>query len=139
MLQFIDDTKKEYFALPFEEMSNPTGVNGIDKYKHKTKGIPIHVRGSIVYNQFISESKLTNKYQMIYDKTKVKVSYIKEPNRFGSHVIAIPNNSFPTELIDAIQLDYETMFEKNFVKPLERFMNILKWDMERQHKWDDLF
>lgn len=139
LLKFIDQTKKEYLKLDFIDMANPTGVNGMDKYNLNSKRIPIHVYGSLIYNLYIENKKLSDRYQLITDKNKIKISYIKQPNCMGSHVISVPNNIFPDELKDKIELDYDRMFDKNFMNPIKRFLEVVNWDDVRQYDLDDAF
>ena len=139
LLDFINKTKKEYFQLSFVDMANPTGVNGMDKYKINSKHIPLHVYGSLIYNSFLKEKSLIGKYGLINDKEKIKVSYIKQPNSLASHVISIPNNDYPDELKNIIELDYEKMFEKNFMKPIDRFLTVINWYNKKSYNIDDCF
>jgi hypothetical protein len=138
-IDFINQTKKEFFQLPFEEMANPSGVNNMEKYQLGQKGIPMHVFGSLVYNDWVIRNGLTDQYQLISDKTKIKFSYIKKPNVLNAHVIAVPNGIMPPELAKLIKLDYEHQFEKNFVKPTKRFMDVIGWVGEKSYSWDDVF
>lgn len=139
LVDFVKEVKTEYFKLGFEEMSNPSGVNNMDKYKLGQKRIPLHVYGSLVYNEFILRNDLTDRYQLITDKAKIKFTYIKQPNRLNSHVVAVPNNIVPEELIKVIQLDYEHQFEKNFMKPIMRFMDVIGWKKNKTYSWDECF
>jgi DNA polymerase elongation subunit (family B) len=139
LIDFINKTKKEYFNLPFIDMANPTGVNGMDTYNFRSKHIPLHVYGSLVYNHFIKTNDLESKYELIHDKAKIKVAYIKKPNCLASHVISIPNNHLPEEIEKVIKLDYEKMFEKNFMKPIDRFLTVINWARDRHYNLEDCF
>jgi hypothetical protein len=139
LIDFVEETKKSYFKLAFEEMSNPSGVNNMDKYQLGQKGIPLHVYGSLVYNRFVTDNKLEDRYQLITDKAKIKYAYIKTPNRLNAHVIAVPNNIMPAELREIIVLDYEHQFEKNFLNPIRRFLKTFNWEENKSYSWDDIF
>jgi len=140
LLDFVAETKKQYFKLEFEEMANPSGVNNIDNYSLGMKRIPLHVNGSLVYNDFIESRKLTDKYELIRDKAKIKFSYIKQPNQLNSHVVAIPaNNQMPEELRKIIKLDYEHQFDKNFMNPIRRFLEVFNWNDKKTFDWEDIF
>jgi hypothetical protein len=139
LIDFVEETKKAYFKLAFEEMSNPSGVNNMDKYELGQKGIPLHVYGSLVYNRFVTDNKLEDRYQLITDKAKIKFAYIKTPNRLNAHVIAVPNNIMPEELRKIIVLDYEHQFEKNFLNPIRRFLKTFNWEENKSYSWDDIF
>lgn len=138
-IDFVNQTKKEFFELPFEDMANPSGVNNMEKYQLGQKGIPLHVFGSLVYNDWVTRNGLTDHYQLISDKTKIKFSYIKKPNSLNAHVISVPNGIMPPELLKLITLDYEHQFEKNFVKPTKRFMDVIGWVNKKSYEWDEIF
>lgn len=139
LVDFIKEVKEEYFKLEFEEMANPSGVNNMDKYKLGQKRIPLHVYGSLVYNEFILRNDMTDRYQLITDKAKIKFAYIKQPNRLNSHVVAVPNNTVPDELRSIIQLDYEHQFDKNFLSPIRRFLKVYQWNEKKSFSWDECF
>ena len=72
---FILSEQEKYNKLSAEEIAFPRGVHGIKKYAGPdiyTKGTPLHVRGSLLYNHYLKEYKLTSKYEKINEGDKVK-------------------------------------------------------------------
>jgi DNA polymerase elongation subunit (family B) len=142
LLQYVVDFKKKFFALKFENISKPSSVNGIDKYYDENKLVklrcPIHVRGSIVFNEFIKKNNLTDKYELILDHDKIKFSYLKLPNPTKQNVIAIKNDNIPKELDIEEFLDYDTQYTKMFLEPLRVVCDAIGWDIERVYRLDDL-
>jgi len=66
MIDYIEQSRKEFTNLSVEEISFPRTVSDVIKHKaHSTiygKGTPIHVRGALLYNHLIKEKKLDKKY-----------------------------------------------------------------------------
>mgnify|MGYP000736908427 CR=1 FL=1 len=58
---------------------------------------------------------------------KVKFLYLKEPNLIHENVISFIGN-LPPEFDLHKFVDYDTMFEKSFVEPLNTITQSLKWN-----------
>jgi DNA polymerase elongation subunit (family B) len=131
---FISNFKEEFFKLPPEDVSFPRGVNGLTKYKSSVsifiKGTPIHVRGSLTYNDMINKNKLGKRYPLVQEGEKIKFCYLKEPNPSMQNVISFPS-SLPKELKLHDYIDYETQFSKAYVEPLQVILSAIDWNAER--------
>ena len=66
VIDFIDESRKKFKALPPEDIAFPRTANNLQKYKaHSTiysKGTPIHIRGALLFNHYVKKHKLDNKY-----------------------------------------------------------------------------
>ena len=128
--KFIAEFKEEFMKLPFQDIAFPRTANDVSEYYDpKTifkKGTPVHVRGAIVYNEAIKTLGLTNKYQPIKDKDKVRWLYLKKNNPFNSHVIAAPDE-LPPEFELVNYFDREMQWEKSFLHPIESLTSIIGW------------
>jgi DNA polymerase elongation subunit (family B) len=142
LVKFIDDFRRSFKTYSPEDVAFPRGVSDIGKYQDKTtifgKGTPIHVKGSLVYNHFLKEKKLTKQYESIKDGDKIKFMYVREPNPVQSRVIAFPN-ILPKELQLDSYLDYDMQFDKAFLEPLKIVINTIGWSHERQNTLESLF
>lgn len=119
-LDFANRFRDEFFNADPEVIAEPTSVNNIEKYKAPgekicEKGTPKHVRGSLVYNYYLKQYKLTNKYPFIISGDKIKTLTLKYPNPFNTHVIAYCDE-LPTEFKLDQYIDREAMFQKTFMK-----------------------
>lgn len=130
---FINDFKREFKALQPEEVSFPRGISDIDKWEDRKaiykKACPIHVRGALLYNHYLSESGLGNKYDTVKNGEKIKFCYLKTPNPIKENVISYSLN-LPKELDLHRFIDYDTMYEKSFVEPVRSILDEIGWEVE---------
>ena len=140
---FVQTFRSEFETLPLADIAFPRGVNGLVKYSDKktiyASGCPIHVRGSLVYNNFLSVHKLDSKYPIINNGEKIKFIFLKEPNTVQSNVIAFPQGDIPEEFDLHKYIDYNTQFEKSFLEPLKIILEAIGWKAERTASLEDFF
>ena len=138
--KFVSEFYTKFKELPPEEVSFPRGVTEIGKWKDKVsvfkKGVPIHVRGSIIYNNRLKALKLHS--DEIKNGNKVKFCYLKTPNTIGSNVISFPQ-FLPKEFGLYDYIDYDTQFDKTFKDPLRLVSNVIGWNLEKINTIDSFF
>ena len=134
VIDFIDESRKKFKQLPPEEIAFPRSVSDVVKYRSHSdiyvKGTPIHCRGALLFNHYIKEKKLTNKYSLINNGEKIKFIYLKKPNIIRENVISFIQD-FPTELNLDKYIDYDLQFEKSFVEPLKAILDAIGWNVEK--------
>ena len=139
---FIQKFKQDFKSLPPEAVAFPRAVSNVtDWHDRKTiykKGTPIHVRGSLLYNKSIKDYKLTNKYELISNGSRIKFCYLRMPNTLKENIIAFPD-VIPKEMGLDKFVDYETQFEKTFVEPLKPILDAMGWSVEEQSTLEDFF
>ena len=122
VINFIDESRKKFKQLPPEEIAFPRSVSDVVKYKSHSdiyiKGTPIHCRGALLFNHYIKQHKLDNKYSLINNGEKIKFIYLKKPNIIQENVISFIQD-FSKELNLDKYVDYDLQFEKSFVEPLK--------------------
>ena len=144
LIKFIDGFKKEFYSLPPEDIAFPRSVNGLRKFKSDTdvysKGCPLHVRGSLLYNFYVAQKKLENKYPLIQEGEKIKYIYMKvgRTNYTGENVLSFLN-TFPRELGLEECLDRKAQFQKSFLDPLQIITNVIGWSTEKKSTLEFLF
>ena len=130
LIKYVEETKKEASSQDYSEISFPRGVNGLGKYHSKTniyeKGTPIHVRGALLYNHYVRQNKVDNKYQMIQEGEKIKFVYLKMPNPIMENCISY-FSEIPKEFGLDNYIDYGLQFDKSFLKPLENVLECIGW------------
>ena len=138
----IADFKDYFLTLPPEEVSFPRGVNDITKWKNSqtlySKGCPIHVRGSLLYNKAVKDKGLEKKYELIKNGEKIKFCYLKTPNTLRENVISFPMY-FPPELQLTQYIDYNKQFEKTFLDPIIPILESIGWTHEEVNTLESFF
>ena len=144
IIKFISDFREEFTTLPYEDIAFPRGVRDLKKYTDSSaiykKGTPIHVKGSLVYNELIKEKKIQNRYPIIADGDKIKFSYLLRPNPARDTVISCPG-PLPKELGLDAYIDYDMQFDKSFLEPLRSILDAVGWktDNNTRATLEDLF
>ena len=139
---FIENTKQDFHTMTAEDIAFPRGCNNMAKY-HSTadiysKGTPIHVRGGLLYNYYVSKLNLNLKYEQIQEGDKIKFLYLKEPNPLKENTIAFVAK-LPNEFGLEKYVDYELIFQKAFLDPLDNILKPIGWHTEPQATLEDLF
>lgn len=140
--KFIQTFRKEFKAMPIEDISFPRSVNGLAEYGDAAqiykKGSPIHVKGALVYNHFLRTLKLTKKYQLIQEGEKIKFVYLKQPNIFNNNTLAFLSG-LPKQLDAEQYIDYDLQFQKSFLEPLDIILSSIDWHTEKVESIDSFF
>ena len=142
VIQFIENSRKEFRRLPPEEIAFPRSVSDVNKYKSSNmiyiKGTPIHVRGALLFNHYIKKHNLTNKYSLIGNGEKIKFCYLKKPNKLHENVISFIQD-FPKELGIDKYVDHDLQFDKSFLEPLRIILDSIGWKVERTANLESFF
>ena len=142
VIDFIDKCRGDFKKLPPEQVSFPRSASDVEKYKSSSqiyiKGTPIHVRGALLFNYYIKQNKLTNKYSLIQNGEKIKFVYLKKPNSIHENVISFIQD-FPRELGIDKYVDYELQFEKAFLEPLKIILDAIGWNVEKTANLESFF
>lgn len=141
--KFIKGFKAKFKEQDPEDIAFPRGVNKVEEsycnlagksenaqvrlYSTYTEGktVPINSRAAIIYNLAIRELGLTD-YQKILPADKIKFIHIEQPNRLNSDVVGFPD-VLPPEFKVHNKIDYDTMFEKTYLKPMRDIMELIGW------------
>jgi DNA polymerase elongation subunit (family B) len=142
VIDFISKCRENFKKLPPEQIAFPRTVSDIRKYQSHSdiysKGTPIHCRGALLFNHYIKNKKLTNKYSLINNGEKIKFLYLKKPNIIQENVISFIQD-FPKELGLDKYIDYDLQFEKSFVEPLRSILDAVGWSVEKTVNLDSFF
>ena len=140
--RYVADLEAKWHTLEPEDIAFPRGVNGVKEYSDPNsifrKGTPIHVRGALIYNHLVTSKGLEKKYQLIQEGDKIKFLYLREPNPLGTHVITFAGE-VPPEFNLREYIDYDTMFEKSFLEPLNSLLSCIGWKVKETASLEGLF
>ena len=142
VINFIDKCREEFKRLPPEQIAFPRTASDVRKY-HSSSSIyapktPIHIRGALLFNYYIKEKKLTNKYSLIGNGEKVKFVYLKKPNIIQENIISFIQE-FPKELGLDKYIDYELQFEKSFIDPIKSILDVIGWNVTKINTLESFF
>jgi DNA polymerase elongation subunit (family B) len=127
----------EFKKLPPEDISFPRGINEYNKYLKQEKSVPIHVKGAILFNKLLDKHDIKH-IERVTGGTKIKFCYLKTPNRHHQNVISFVSGLPPEFNLEPL-IDYNTQFQKAYLKPLEGILNPIGWDWEEKSTLDSFF
>lgn len=139
--KYIIQFRKEFMQMSIEDIAFPRGVNGLKQYSGSpiySKGTPIHVRGSLLFNHHSKRLKLDKKYQPIREGDKIKFIYVKKPNPFNEDVISFAQ-TLPKEFGLHTFIDYDLQFQKTFLDAMQTVIDPLGWKVEETSSLEDFF
>jgi DNA polymerase elongation subunit (family B) len=136
---FVEKYRTEFMKLPLEEIAQPTGVYGLDRYRDAdiiySKGTPSHIKAALVHNDFVIKNKLEKDYELIKDGDKIKLISLKMPNPMMNDRFAVKNSFDKIFGIDKY-IDYNKQYQSSFLTPLERLLDVIFWKAEPSTAFD---
>jgi len=140
--EFVETARKDFRNLPVEDISSPRGCNNLQQYADSTmiysKGTPIHVRGSLLYNNLLKKKNIDKRYEEIKNKDKILFTYLTVPNPINENVISYVG-TLPREFDLHRFVDYDMQFDKAFIEPLKTIVNLIDWNVEPVASLDSFF
>ena len=164
LIEHIEKFRVAFKTLPIADIAFPRGMNDIEKSdsdKRKKSGslsfeepleddlknwdrkiydlgTTVHVKGALVYNRFLKQMNLDTQYETLRSGEKLKFVYLKEPNIFRESVMSFLVR-VPKEFHLETCVDYDLMFTKSFLDPLNIVLKCIGWHSERTSSLEDLF
>lgn len=142
LIQFIKNIKTESKEQNYVNISSPRSCNNLEKYRSYNQiykeRTPIAVRGALLYNHYVREYKITNRFPLVQEGEKIKFVYLKTPNPIGENVISFFQN-IPSEFGLEKYIDYNLQFEKSFLEPLKTVLECIGWDYEKRGSLTSFF
>ena len=123
--KYINEMYDKFLKLDINQISLWKGWS-TDKastgFLKMVKGAGAIATACHAYNQLLAKLKIGKKYDEIKVGDYVRFCYISKNNPYWIEYIAFPDGQWPKEFQSLFSIDYETMFEKLIMKPLERFL-----------------
>lgn len=127
----------DYQKLTTLEKSVAIGCNNIQKYYEKgtrdkdgnfvaATGTPRQVVAGIMFNEMLKTAGLDKKYEKIMEGDKLRIIYVKEPNKFGLKSFAF-KKKIPTEWKNDLIIDDKTMFLKTVWSCVQKCFEVVGW------------
>ena len=132
----VQDLKKYFLTLRGEDIAFPRTMNNVWAYTPRDnigfkKGTPPHIRGAVLFNRLIKQHKLENTWEFINNGEKGKFLWLREPNNVGSDVISYMT-AIPNEFKVRDYIDYQKMFQKIIIEPMEGILDPIGWSIEKK-------
>lgn len=142
LIEYVSKSRIEFGKLSPNEIGFSRSANEIDKYilpnYEYSLGTPFHIKACILFNKMIKNTGLSNKYNYIQNGEKIKCVWLKKQNPTHSQVIAFIND-YPKEFGLTPYLDYDTMFEKGFLAPMNSILSVVGWNTEKTNDLSNFF
>ena len=87
---------------------------------------------ALLFNHYIKQKKLDNKYSLIQNGEKIKFCYLKNQTSSHENIISFIQE-FPKELGIDKYIDYDLQFEKAFLEPLKAILDAIGWNVEKSN------
>ena len=140
--KYIRKMRSDFRSMDPAEIAFPRTCNNVEKYRNRltiySKGTPMHVRGSLLFNHYLKQKNLEGKYNVINNGEKIKFCYLKNPNPIHENVISFINE-FPKEFGLSQYIDYDLQFEKSFIEPLKAILDSIGWSVEKTATLESFF
>ena len=139
--EHVTKVKDMFMREKPENIAFPRGVSDLNKWTEGVRdgelksGTPIHVRASIMYNRFKDKSD-----PPIRNGDKIKFIYLKMPNPTKQDIIGFPvMGEMPMRDKLIKYIDWNLMFEKTFLAPLEGLTAACGWEHSKTASLEDFF
>ena len=140
--KYIRKMRSDFRNMDPAEIAFPRTCNNVEKYGNRltiySKGTPMHVRGSLLFNHYLKQKNLEGKYNVINNGEKIKFCYLKNPNPIHENVISFISE-FPKEFGLSQYIDYDLQFEKSFIEPLKAILDSIGWSVEKTTTLESFF
>jgi len=115
------DVSEAAFRKAVKELEKYSGGASLHKFN---LGTPCHVKAALAYNFLLEKLNIVTKYEKINSGQKVKYFYAMK-NPYGLDAVAFVSD-YPTEFHE-IKIDYDKMFGKIIVPPIEAVYEAIGW------------
>lgn len=118
LFKCVDEFREKFDKADPADIARNSSVKELTKYRLGEKGIPMHVKGALFYNEMLKKLNLTEKYPKISDGDKIKFVSLKLPNPARCDVIAFPTGYLPPEFGLDKYINRDDHFDVGFLTPI---------------------
>ena len=141
LVKYIKSVEDEFMSLTPDEIAENKGIGDMAKWNVPdgfASGTPYHIKAAMVHNRMIDKLDLHTKYETIRNGDQVKLLHLKSPNPCGNKVIAF-TNMLPPEFGLNNYIDKITQYDKTYLEPVKRVLDIGDLKTEETTTLDDFF
>jgi DNA polymerase elongation subunit (family B) len=135
---YIKEFRKRHREMNVDEIAFNSSANNLKRYSHPKMiyghKTPIYVKGSLLYNHHRKKFKIEKTTEEIFEGEKIKWFYLREPNPIREEVISLPTSKLPEEFGLHPYIDYNKQFEKGYLEPVKKILDVIGWEPERQNR-----
>jgi len=118
LFEYIEKFRVLFHNANPAEIARNSSVKEMSKYTLGDKGVPMHVKGALNYNEMLRKLSLENKYPRINDGDKIKFVSLTLPNPARCEVIAFPAGYLPPEFNIEKYINREDHMGIGFMTPI---------------------
>jgi len=141
--EWFNSVRDEFLSWGLDDIAKTQGVSKVQDpnwgkiLNGRKVSIPFGSRVCVVTNTYLSANNLTEQFPIIEAGEKVKILFLYEPNTLKSEAFAFTDVRFAEMFRDNI--DYDTTFEKFFVKPLVGMLDAVGVNIKHQTQDIDIW
>ena len=139
----VESFEKIFCQRPLENLAFPRSVSDVKKWAQSgnipyIKRTPMNSRAAILYNKLVKEKGLSTKYPLIRNGDRLKFIFLKKGNPINENVIGFIDK-LPPEFDLHKWIDYDVLYKKTFVEPLQLILDKMGWSAIRKASLEDFF
>lgn len=140
--KFVRECEAKFYTLDINSIAIPTGVNHLEKYASYDdniykKGAQRHIKSALIYNHLLKVKSL-NHLEEIKSGNKIKYLLLKKVNPINQESIGFINY-LPKEFGLENSIDKDALFDRGFLKPLEKALAPMNWTHKEVNNIDNYF
>lgn len=133
LIQLVKKWKDEYKLASIDDASLSITLNHYEQYVFDdkkqlklNKKCPIHIRAAALYNYFLHKNPtLKKKYSLLKNGDRMKYFYTKN-QASAFNVFGYIQGNYPQySNIQLPQIDYDLMFNKTFLEPINKILKVI--------------
>lgn len=132
----FNEAYEAFKTLPINDVAKISGMNNYSEYSARCNGMntvknmPSHLKAAYFHDLIVEQNGWGSKYEKFKTGDKVKMVYIKKPNKYNLDMIGF-KGEWPEEFDGIFTVDYEKMFGKVFYAAIERFYEAVGWKLRK--------
>lgn len=135
--KLFNDCYDKFKKMPIESISIIKGINTFNKYVENSdgylrpaKGMQAHMKAAYYHNLLLRDLGIEGKYEKLRERDKIKVIYLKTPNKFNIDVVGY-SGKYPKEFDEIFTVDVEQMFTDQVYTKMKYFYDSVKWNLRK--------